>query len=174
MRAVVTGVLCRAARADPLWPARGARPGFLLADSGLVRPAVFQCSSASEVEQPLGACGRMAAGRDSSLRVPSSAGPARRAFSGYAPAPKAQYTYVLPVCRCTALLTSIFMENLLPGGYTPPAKQPDGTFAVTWPVGGAKVRAVRSVFIGGHILPPLLACCTLFALRGEQCWLASA
>lgn len=41
--------------------------------------------------------------------------------------------------RCTALFTSVFYTNLLPGGSMDPQKQPDGSFLLFMPVGQAKV-----------------------------------
>ena len=41
--------------------------------------------------------------------------------------------------RCTSVFTSIFFNNLLPGGGMEPNKQPDGTYSLFLPVGDAKV-----------------------------------
>lgn len=50
--------------------------------------------------------------------------------------------------RWTNVLTSVFYENLLPGGGMPPAKQPDGSFVLVLPVGEAKLAWCSTPDIG--------------------------
>lgn len=51
--------------------------------------------------------------------------------------------------RCTALFTSVFYTNLLPGGSMDPQKQPDGSFLLFMPVGQAKLAWCDPEDIGG-------------------------
>ena len=60
------------------------------------------------------------------------------------PPPAAAASLVQLPGRCTALYTSVFMTNLLPGGSMDPQKQPDGSFSLFMPVGQAKVSGALS------------------------------
>ncbi|GAB4815166.1 hypothetical protein N2152v2_002212 [Parachlorella kessleri] len=48
----------------------------------------------------------------------------------------------------TLLLTSIFNENILPGGPMPPNKQPDGSYVLVMPLGNAKTAWCATADIG--------------------------
>ncbi|GAB4817096.1 hypothetical protein N2152v2_004142 [Parachlorella kessleri] len=48
----------------------------------------------------------------------------------------------------TALLTSFFLENMLPGAWMAPMKQPDGTFIMVFPVGTATLAYCSTADIG--------------------------